>query len=107
MDWGIVIAAVAALALGALIGWLLGSRDGTGAKQTVETLRMQLDEVVKERDQVRATSDVTAKELATLQADARNFEQRMKDLAESKDALIAQFREVGDQLLDKAHTDFL
>jgi DNA recombination protein RmuC len=107
MDWGIVIAAVAALALGALIGWLLGSRDGTGAKQTVETLRMQLDEVVKERDQVRATSDVTAKELATLQADARNFEQRMKDLAESKDALIAQFREVGDQLLDKAHKDFL
>jgi DNA recombination protein RmuC len=31
----------------------------------------------------------------------------MKDLAESKDALIAQFREIGDQLLEKAHKDFL
>jgi DNA recombination protein RmuC len=31
----------------------------------------------------------------------------MKDLAESRDALIAQFRAVGDQLLEKAHKDFL
>jgi DNA recombination protein RmuC len=45
--------------------------------------------------------------LAALQADARNFDQRMKDLASSRDALIAQFRAVGDQLLEKAHKDFL
>ena len=44
---------------------------------------------------------------ARQQTSARNFDQRMKDLAESKDALIAQFREIGDQLLDKAHKDFL
>ncbi len=31
----------------------------------------------------------------------------MKDLAELRDALIAQFRSVGDQLLEKAHKDFL
>jgi DNA recombination protein RmuC len=62
---------------------------------------------VKERDQVRAFHEAASKELAALQADARNFEQRIKDLAESKDALIAQFREIGDQLLEKAHKDFL
>jgi DNA recombination protein RmuC len=42
-----------------------------------------------------------------MQADARNFDQRMKDLTESKDALVAQFRAIGDQLLEKAHKDFL
>ena len=103
----IIVAIAAALGVGALVGWLFGSRQGAGAKQTVESLRMQLNEVVKERDQVRAGHETASRELAALQADARNFDQRMKDLAESKDALIAQFRAVGDELLEKAHKDFL
>jgi DNA recombination protein RmuC len=108
MDWAIFVGiALVALVLGGLIGWLFATRDGAAAKQTVGTLRLQLDEVVKERDQVRAFHEAASKELAALQADARNFEQRIKDLAESKDALIAQFREIGDQLLEKAHKDFL
>jgi len=108
MDMGVVIAiAAVALGLGAVIGWLFASRDGAAAKQTVESLRMQLNSVSAERDEARANLDTSSRELAALQADARNFEQRMKDLAESKDALIAQFREIGDQLLEKAHKDFL
>ncbi len=108
MDWGIVIASLAVgLAVGSLIAWLYVSRESASAKQTVETLRLQLDEVVKERDQARTSNETASRELATLQADARNFDQRMKDLAESRDALIAQFRAVGDQLLEKAHKDFL
>jgi DNA recombination protein RmuC len=108
MDLGVVIAIAAiALALGAVIGWLFASREGAAAKQTVESLRMQLNSVSAERDEARANLDSSSRELAALQADARNFDQRMKDLAESKDALIAQFREIGDQLLEKAHKDFL
>ena len=107
MDATFIIVAIVAVVLGAVIGWLLGSRDGAGAKQTVENLRMQLDEVVKERDQARGDCASASRELAALQADARNFEQRMKDLTESKDALVAQFRAIGDQLLEKAHKDFL
>jgi DNA recombination protein RmuC len=63
--------------------------------------------VREERDSARSAHEAAARELATLQADARNFEARLKDLQESKDALIAQFRAVGDQLLEKAHKDFL
>jgi DNA recombination protein RmuC len=108
MDLGVVIAiAAVSLALGAVIGWLFASREGAAAKQTVESLRMQLNSVSTERDEARASLDTSSRELAALQADARNFDQRMKDLAESKDALIAQFREIGDQLLEKAHKDFL
>ena len=107
MDASLIIVGLVALALGAAIGWLLGTRGGEHGKATAESLRMQLDAVVKERDEARSAGDVAARELATLQADARNFEARMKDLAESKDALIAQMREVGDQLLQKAQQDFL
>ncbi|MFP5330328.1 MAG: DNA recombination protein RmuC [Alphaproteobacteria bacterium] len=107
MDWGVIIAVVAALALGGLVGWLLGTRDGAGAKLTLDNLRMQLNAVLAERDEARANCDAASRELAALQADARNFDQRMKDLTESKDALITQFRTIADQLLEKAHKDFL
>lgn len=103
----IVASAIAGLAIGALIAWLYASRDSAAARQTVEALRLQLDGVVRERDDARANCDSASRELAALQADARNFDQRMKDLTESKDALIAQFRSIGDQLLEKAHKDFL
>ncbi|HET9458369.1 MAG TPA: DNA recombination protein RmuC [Sphingomicrobium sp.] len=103
----IVASAIAGLAIGSLIAWLYASRDSAAARQTVEALRLQLDGVVRERDEARANCDSASRELAALQADARNFDQRMKDLTESKDALIAQFRSIGDQLLEKAHKDFL
>ena len=107
MDVSLILAVIVALAVGALIGWLVAGRNSAGAAQTVENLRMQLNGVTAERDEARANLDSTSRELAALQADARNFDRRMKDLAESKDALIAQFREIGDQLLDKAHKEFL
>jgi DNA recombination protein RmuC len=107
MEVSLILAVIVALAVGALIGWLVAGRNSAGAAQTIENLRMQLNGVTAERDEARTNLDLTSRELGALQADARNFDQRMKDLAESKDALIAQFREIGDQLLDKAHKEFL
>nr|WP_294846273.1 DNA recombination protein RmuC [uncultured Sphingomonas sp.] len=114
MDASLIIVGLVALGLGALIGWLHGARGAERGKAAAESLRLQLDGVVGERDvargdaaSLRAAHAVTSRELAALQADARNFDQRMTDLAQSKDALIAQMREVGDQLLQKAHKDFL
>ena len=49
MDATALAFVVISLGVGALIGWLLGSRDGAAARQTVVNLRLQLDEVVKER----------------------------------------------------------
>jgi DNA recombination protein RmuC len=103
----VILTALVALGLGALVGWLLGSREAAGARQTAENLRMQLDGAVSERDEARTNCDAASRELAALQADARNFDQRMKDLTQSRDQLINQFREIGDKLLEKAHTDFL
>jgi DNA recombination protein RmuC len=107
MEIGAIAFALVGLVVGAAIAWLYASREAAAAKQTVDSLRLQLDSLVKERDEARSSYDGAARELSALQADARNFDQRMKDMAESRDALIAQFRAVGDQLLEKAHKDFL
>jgi DNA recombination protein RmuC len=94
---------VIALLAGGIIGWLVGS----GARQTVDTLRLELDEVVKERDANRSA----ATELAALKAGQEErekaFEARMAELREAKDALSAQFAEVGGKLLETAQKQFL
>ncbi|HET9397906.1 MAG TPA: DNA recombination protein RmuC [Sphingomicrobium sp.] len=110
----VIVIGLIALLVGAVIGWLVGSRGGEQGKAVADALRLQLDGVREERDSAREETDrlrganeATARELAALQADARNFEARLKDLQESKEALIGQMREVGDQLLERAQKDFL
>ena len=107
MDIGLIVVALMALAVGGLIGWLIGTRGGEQGKATAESLRMQLDGVVKERDEARVQIGPLNAELARLRAESEHFDQRMKDLAANRDALVTQFREIGDQLLEKAHKDFL
>ena len=98
----LIVAALAAA--GAALGWYAGrSRAGALAEErakSCELLRMTLDEVTKERD-------AAMRELAGLQADARNFEARMKEMLEAKEALTAQFHEVGAKLLTEAQKQFL
>lgn len=102
-----ILLALVALAVGGLIGWLIGSRGGEQGRATAKALRLQLDGVVEERDAMRAEMAPLNAELARLKAESEHFDQRMADLAANRDSLIKQFREVGDQLLEKAHKDFL
>src|SRR4051794_35461572 len=98
---------VLGLLIGGVIGWLYASRESAGARQTVENLRLQLDEVVKERDSNR----LAGQELAALKAaqDERDkgFEARIKELVEAKEALSAQFAEISNKLLTEAQEVFL
>ena len=105
---GTVIAfVVVALAIGALVGWLVGSRDGAGARQTVESLRLQLDAVVKERDINRdAATRLAALEASQLERE-KGFEARIKELIEAKEALSVQFAEISNKLLAEAQESFL
>ena len=107
MDATVLLITFIALAAGAVIGWLLGSRDGAGAKQTVDNLRLQLDEVVRERD---ANRDAATK-LAALQASQlereKGFEARITELMEAKEALSTQFAEISNKLLAEAQETFL
>jgi DNA recombination protein RmuC len=107
MDATVIAFIVVALAVGALIGWLYAGRESAGAKQTVENLRLQLDAVVKERDENRqAAHDLAAARAAEVERD-KAFEMRLAELKEAKEALSAQFSEIGGKLLNEAQKVFL
>ena len=107
MDAALIIFIFLALAVGALIGWLIGSRDGAGARQTVDNLRLQLDGVVAERDSNRGA----AQELAVLKAAheerEKAFEQQIAALKDAKESLSAQFHEIANKLLGESRKAFL
>jgi len=103
MDATAIILVILALAVGGLLGWLVGSRGSATATERAaraQELQRLLDAVTAERDEAIRTC-------AGLEADARNFDARMAELREAKDMLVAQFREVGDKLLDRAQKEFL
>ena len=54
MDATVFAFIVIALALGGLIGWLIGGRAASSSKEVVENLRLQLNEVIRERDETEA-----------------------------------------------------
>ena len=107
MDAVTIIIGVIALALGALVGWLFASREAAGAKNTVDSLRLQLNEVAKERDSNRdAVTRLAALEASQLERE-KGFEVRIRELVEAKEQLSAQFSEISNKLLAEAQETFL
>src|SRR3954449_4427170 len=96
-----------ALVMGAVIGWLVGSRAAAGAKQTVDNLRLQLDEVVKERDANRGAVSELAGLKAAQQEREKAFQQQIEVLKDAKESLSAQFHEIANKLLGDARKTFL
>jgi DNA recombination protein RmuC len=123
-----VLVACVALVSGLVLGWLAASRAGSGlkaerdrldersraaemARATAEEranaaglLRTTLDAVTRERDE--ALRDL-ATERATAIQRAEAAEARLVELREAKEALSAQFSEVGAKLLGEAQKAFL
>lgn len=107
MDAAAVAFVIVALVVGGLIGWLAASRQAAAAKEVTESLRAQLNAVTQERDAAKPVFE----ELAALKAAQgerdKAFEARMTELKEAKDALSAQFSEIGGKLLSEAQKAFL
>ena len=73
MDAAAVIFVIVALAVGALLGWLIGSRASAAGQGVVDSLRLQLDAVREERDgharsidTVRGERDLASNDAASL-----------------------------------------
>ena len=109
-----ILICVAALVIGGLLGWLVASRAITGLRserdrlderaQAAALLRTTLDEVSRERD---AALRELASERAAMGERAQGFETRLAELREAKEALSAQFSEIGGKLLGEAQKAFL
>lgn len=107
MDATVLLFIVVALGLGALTGWLLGSRDGAGARQTVESLRLQLDEVVKERDVNRAAATELAALRATQAERDNNYAARLEELRQLETRVETKFQDLAGKAVESAHNAFL
>jgi len=107
MDAVAIAFVIVALIVGAVIGWLYAGREFAGAKQTVDTLRLQLDEVVKERDENRSAATELAAVRAAQGERERAFEEKIAELIKAREELSAQFAEIGGKLLDQAQKQFL
>ena len=87
----IILALLVGVALGALIGWLYAGRDAAAARQTVDSLRLQLDEVVRERDANRSAAHDLAAVRAAQEERERAFEDKIAELVRAREELSAQF----------------
>ncbi|QNE30982.1 DNA recombination protein RmuC [Sphingomonas sp. NBWT7] len=124
MDPVVVVFVILALLAGLAAGWWLASRgvvvlraerdaraeeakraivDLAGVEErarTADSLRAELAAVRADRDGARG-------DVARLEAEARGFDARLAELREAKDALTAQFSQVGQTLLAEAQDRFL
>ncbi len=115
---------IIALLTGLVAGWLIANRgiatvraerdartdefkkaivDLAGAEErakAADALRTELTTIRNDRDTARA-------DIARLEAEARGFDARLTELREAKDALSAQFGQVGQKLLAEAQDRFL
>ena len=112
--WVAILLAVLAFLAGGLLGFLRANRAVTELRSerdklgervsSAELVRMQLDEVTRERDTALRALEA---ERAGIAARTEAFEQRIAELREAKEALSAQFSEVGTKLLSEAQKAFL
>jgi len=113
-----VMLTAVALGLGALIGWLAGSRQSSASREVTTNLRQQLDGVTAERDAHRADLDRLRDEAsrveaelaaaqATQQVREESFAEQIEALKQARETLSAQFSEIGGKLLGDAQKAFL
>ncbi len=99
------------LGLGGVIGWLISGRNGGAIKaerdlfeQNFRAASNDLSSVISERNEVKlALATLQSEQESTLKA----HELRIAELRDAKDALTAQFSEIGGKILGDAQQQFL
>ncbi len=126
-----IILVIIALVLGLVGGWFFGSRPISDWKTRLETrdaeakdladrvARMtpelatmseraqRADTLAGQLDTTRDERDALRSEIATLKANAANFDDQMKLMREAREEMLKEFQNTGSAVLGKAQEDFL
>jgi DNA recombination protein RmuC len=111
MDIVHLLSLFAALAIGGLIGWLFAGRQSAGLAAERDAVKADRDghldrfkRMAVDLEAAVLEREKSAVALATLTAER---DAQVAALTEARDALAAQFQEVGAKLLDRAQAQFL
>ncbi|MCL6249582.1 DNA recombination protein RmuC [Altererythrobacter sp. KTW20L] len=131
MDPLVIIVALVFALIAGVLGWLFGKQPVAGlraslaraeedareradalARMTPELATMseraaRADGLAQALDQARGEREGLRAELATLRANAANFEEQQRLLIEAKEGLLKEFQNAGSAVLGKAQEDFL
>jgi len=114
MDITAVVLILAALVVGAVAGWFVGSRPAADLQERLSASdadARELEERAKsaEADFKRAGAELGQAQiqLATLKANAENFDKQIAAMKEAKDDLLAQFKATGAEVLTRAQEKFI
>ncbi|OYX08213.1 MAG: DNA recombinase, partial [Sphingomonadales bacterium 32-68-7] len=91
---------VGALIAGLALGWFLGTRPVADWKARHGDQEAQFKQAIAELGNARI-------ELATLKANAENFDKQIAQLNAAREELVAQFKAAGGEVLSKAQGEFL
>ena len=107
MDPLFYVSLILAVAVGAGLGWFFGSRPVADWKARHEESAAQAKE--HEDSFRRAVAELGAAqiELATLKANAENFDKQLEQMKAAREDLIAQFKAAGGEVLSRAQEEFL
>lgn len=110
----LLLLAVFALAIGLLVGWLLGKQSVAPVREQLAAAQVRAEDAKFARDlhaEVERERDEAMQRIAGLEADhaarAESFEVQLSQMSAAKDALGAQFAETAAKLLDTAQRQFL
>lgn len=111
MTLPLILAVVAALVVGAVIGWLFAGRQAGGLKAErdglAERFRVAVTDLAVEAEARKAADIQLASLLAEQKARDAAHDAQVAQLKEAQAALTAQFREVGQAMLGEAQKNFL
>ena len=103
----VAIALLAGLAFGAGLGWFFGSRPLAELRERFLVRDGEARGLeAKYRQAITELGDSRI-ELATLKANAANFDEQIRQFGEAREAMLAQFKATGSEVLSKAQEELL
>ena len=102
-----IIALVLGLAIGGGVGWFIGSRPAQDLSARLKEVEAEADQQESEFKRAIAELGEARIEIATLQANASNFDKQMVQMREAREEMLAQFKALGSEVLSRSQEEFL
>jgi len=107
MDPAVILFVILALVVGAVVGWLIGSKQAAAAKEVTDNLRSQLNAVTEERDANRDAATRLAAIQAAQDERDRSYQERLDELKSLETKVETRFSELVGKAVEQAHDAFL